>query len=175
MANSWKDIRSKLMRCSENDLIGLIQDLYKLDSRNKDFLQAKFTDNSVMIKKYSDEIVKSFKIKQGSDPWNYTINLQSARNALRDYKKATGDGDGLIALMMVYAECGLEVITAGYSHKESYYISIRKMVINLLTEFQTNPLLADTYFSRMKKILIKGEKFCGFARELDPSLVADYF
>ena len=70
MANSWKDIRSKLMRCSENDLIGLIQDLYKLDSRNKDFLQAKFTDNSVMIKKYSDEIVKSFKIKQGSDPWN---------------------------------------------------------------------------------------------------------
>jgi len=56
---TWKDIRSKLSKCSERDLIGLIGDLYKLNKDNKNFLNTMFYNDESAITQYQEVISKS--------------------------------------------------------------------------------------------------------------------
>ena len=54
----WSEIKNSLIYCSENDLKGIIGDLYKLSKENKNFLEAKFLNESGVIEHYKAEIKK---------------------------------------------------------------------------------------------------------------------
>ena len=68
----------------------------------------------------------------------------------------------------------MDVIVSALSHKEAYYNSINNMIVKLLNQLNSNQPLKNLYYSRMKDVLIKGDKFCGFTREIDIRLVTDY-
>ena len=53
----WKEVRVKLNRMSDRDLIGLVGDLYKLNKENESYLKAKFFDDKETYQKYTNKII----------------------------------------------------------------------------------------------------------------------
>ena len=75
----WSDIKIALGHCSENDLKGVINELYKLNKENKAFLEAKFLNSADIIDEYKKKIKKYL---APNEPWK-----ESQRISLRDAKK----------------------------------------------------------------------------------------
>ena len=42
MKQNWTEVKKQLKYCSEKDLLGIIQDLYKLNKPNKEYLHLRF-------------------------------------------------------------------------------------------------------------------------------------
>ncbi|QGP56965.1 hypothetical protein PsalMR5_04556 (plasmid) [Piscirickettsia salmonis] len=47
MKQNWTEVKKQLKYCSERDLMGIIQDLYKLNKNNKDYLHLRY--NSLLV------------------------------------------------------------------------------------------------------------------------------
>ena len=100
---SWKDVRAKLTLCSERDLLTLISDLYSLDAKNKRFLEARFISKKDSLTSYKKTIRESV-----HPDIEKPFQLREGRNAIAEYKKATGNIEGTLDLMIYYVECGTE-------------------------------------------------------------------
>lgn len=55
---TWVNIQAKLKHLSQRDLIALIKEVHDLDKEVKDFLQAKFYNDSTIIDSYKKKIEK---------------------------------------------------------------------------------------------------------------------
>lgn len=148
---TWKDIRSKLSKCSERDLIGLIGDLYKLNKDNKNFLNTMFYNDESAITQYQEVISKSLIF----EPYEAKPKLAVARKAIMDYKKAKGITPDLIELMLHYLDCG-SIMASNFGYYEGgYFESMFSMYKGLEKIFQTNPELESLYQKNLQDILRK--------------------
>src|SRR3990167_5025213 len=94
----WIEIKQILAQGSQNDLLGLVADLYTLSKQNKDFLNARFICDDKAIEQYKNKVKRYL---APDEPWKSSqqVSLKEAKKAIGDYKKATNDRIGLIDLM----------------------------------------------------------------------------
>lgn len=148
--SQWKTIRSKLNQTSRGDLIGLVGELYKLNDQNQLFLETRFGDQQGGLEDYKLIIEASI---CPSEPWKRDVSLSTGRKAIRDYKKALGDAEGLIDLMIYYCECGILFTLQFGDIDERFYASIESMYQSALDLLKKHKKLEDLFFTRIEKIV----------------------
>ncbi len=97
----WTDVKAKLAGFDRPGLLGLIQDLYAAHKDNRAFLHARFGLTEDVLEPYKETI----------DRWlwpdvfrNQDTSVSKAKQAISDYKKAVGEPEGLVELMVFYCE-----------------------------------------------------------------------
>jgi len=135
-ALSWSDFKGKLAVFDRPGLIGLVQDLYAASKDNQAFLHARFGLGDSVLKPYKATI----------DRWlwpdvfkNQDTSVAKAKRAIADYKKAAGQPEGLVELMVFFCERA-----AGFSNDvglqdEGYFDALARMFAQALTIIGTLP------------------------------------
>lgn len=123
----WQMVRQQLNGWSKPALITLVKDLYAASPDNRDFLHARFQaeeNGGTMLEKYRRKIVEQFFPARGDGK----LKLAEARKAIRDYRKATGNLEGTIDLMLAYVENGTEFTREFGDINESFYNSLESVL-----------------------------------------------
>lgn len=126
-STGWQSVRQQFSAWSKPALIALVKDLYEASPDNRDFLHARFQaeDNAgAALEKYRRKIVEQFFPARGDGK----LKLTDARTAIRDYRKATGNLEGTIHLMLTYVENGTEFTHQFGDINESYYNSLESVL-----------------------------------------------
>ena len=148
--SNWKTVRSSLDKVSQRDLVGLIKEFYELSPQNKLFLDTRFSNHEAGLEKYKLIIEKNI---CPIEPWKKDVSLSTARKAISDYKKARGDPEGLLDLMIYYCECGVNFTLEFGDIDERFYGSIESMYENAFKFLKTNPQYKDQFLQRLKQIV----------------------
>lgn len=99
----WSAVKGLLKKWEAAQLTALIKDLYDHSGDNRTFLDARLqTDGGDALESYRNRIVEQFFPKRGFGK----LKLGEARKAIRDYKKATGNAEGTVELLLTYLENG---------------------------------------------------------------------
>ena len=101
----WSAVKLHLKDWNSAQLTALIKDLYDSSTNNRTFLEARMQADSqggAALEIYRQRIVEQFFPKRGYGK----LKLSEARKAIRDYKKATGNVEGIIELLLTYLESG---------------------------------------------------------------------
>lgn len=96
---TWINIQTKLKKLSQRDLIALTKEIYALDKEVRDFLHAKFYNDTNIIDSYKQKIEKY--LTPHPTHWN-PPQIAKAKKAIQDYKKATNNQQGILELMVYY-------------------------------------------------------------------------
>ncbi|HTV42306.1 MAG TPA: hypothetical protein VMF08_17175 [Candidatus Sulfotelmatobacter sp.] len=126
-STGWQSVRQQLNGWSKSALIALVKDLYEASPDNRDFLQARFhaeENTGAALEKYRRRIVDQFFPARGDGK----LKLAEARKAIRDYRKATGNLEGTIDLMLSYVENGTEFTREFGDINESFYNSLESVL-----------------------------------------------
>ena len=98
---TWSDVKAKLTEFDRAGLFGIVQDLYAASKDNQIFLHARFGLGGDVLAPYKAII----------DRWlwpdlikNQDTSVATAEKAIADYRKATGQPEGLAELMVFYCE-----------------------------------------------------------------------
>lgn len=99
--SSWSDVKTKLADFDRAGLIALVQDLYAASKDNQAFLHARFS--------LGGDVLKPYKATMARWLWpdvfkNQETSVAKAKKAISDYKKAIGQPEGLVELMVFYCE-----------------------------------------------------------------------
>jgi hypothetical protein len=103
----WSSVREQLKEWPQSALMALIKDLYDFSPPNRNFLHARFQaeeTGGAALETYRRKIIEQFFPQRGFGK----LKLAEARNAIRDYRKATGNAAGTIELMLTFLENGNE-------------------------------------------------------------------
>ena len=147
-ARSWKDIRAALNKADHKDLLSLVGDLYSLRRENQDFLHARFLKTASTLVPYKDTIEHSI---SPAEPWKNPVKISLARKAISDYRKATGDPEGLAELMLFYVECGVSFTLEFGDIDEAFYYSVVSVFSDGLTMLERcEPEVVDKLLPRFK-------------------------
>lgn len=124
---SWKDIKPALSGFSSAQLLGLVQDLYRLNNQNAAFMHARFlrdlTQDDHLIM-YKNRIAQAISPKQ---PWKQSVRLAEGRKAISDFKKANGNISDTLTLMIHYIKCGNDFTLEFGDIDEAFYNSLCSM------------------------------------------------
>ncbi|MCF6768533.1 hypothetical protein L3V86_09190 [Thiotrichales bacterium 19S11-10] len=112
LKQNWTEVKKQLKYCSERDLLGLIQDLYKLNHDNRDYLNLKFLGGNSPAQKESllaetiDTIQKRWN-KAKHDPYGYggevvRVKITPIKEPVVRYKKALGSDRGYVVVLAEY-------------------------------------------------------------------------
>ncbi|CAG9184844.1 hypothetical protein LMG23992_05357 [Cupriavidus laharis] len=98
---SWSDVKTKLADFDSAGLIELVQALYVASKDNQAFLHARFT--------LGQDVLKPYKVTIDRWLWpdvfrNQDTSVAKAKKAISEDKKAIGQPDGLVELMVFYCE-----------------------------------------------------------------------
>lgn len=96
---TWTDVKKVLTQMSTEELIATINDLYKLRKENKLFLHTRYRLVEASLDDYQEKIANSVNPLKAKK-----ISFKTAKQAISDYKKATGDPEGVTELMVFYCE-----------------------------------------------------------------------
>ena len=124
----WGPIKKQLSEFSQAGLLALIKDLYDYSPENRAFLAARFAaggNETAALEEYRERIIKQFFPTRGSyrDP-----KLREARQAIREYRKATADVAGTIDLMLTYVEAGTRFTNEYGDLWEAFYTSLESVL-----------------------------------------------
>ncbi|MCI5043009.1 MAG: hypothetical protein MRY81_25515 [Donghicola eburneus] len=125
---TWRDVKQTLKQYEKDQLIGLIQDLHKLNSVNADFLNVRLlgcTSAPAALSPYKKRIKQAVSPTQ---PWKQDVQLSSGRKAISDFKKASSDLHGRLTLMVYYIQCGNDFTLEFGDIDEGFYNSMCSML-----------------------------------------------
>lgn len=129
-STGWQSIRRQIGEWRESALIALVKDLYEASPDNRVFLHARFEPENhagAAFEKYRRKIVEQFFPARGFGK----LKLGEARKAIRDYRKATGNLEGTMDLMLAYVENGTEFTREFGDIDESFYDSLESVLNDL--------------------------------------------
>ncbi len=133
---TWKDVKARLTDFDRAGLMALIQDLYAASKDTQAFLHARCSLGDDALNPYKSAI----------DRWlwpdmfkNQFTSVAKAKKAISDYKKAIGQPEGLVELMVSYCERA-----AGFSNDvglqdEGYFNALVRMFEQALKVIGTLP------------------------------------
>src|SRR5438132_6704282 len=127
---SWSALRRHLATLDKPELLALVKDLYEAAADNRDFIQARChagESGGEILKKYRSKIVEQFYPARGEAK----LRLGEARNAIRDYRKATGNLAGTAELLMTFVEQGAEFTHDYGDIDERFYNSVESVLDEL--------------------------------------------
>jgi len=119
---TWSDVKGKLAEFDRAALLGLVQDLYAASKDNQTFLHSRFGLGGDLLAPYKTIIDRWIWPK-----FNQDTSVATAKKAIADFKKASGNPVGLAELMVFYCERA-----AGFSKEyglddEGYYDALVRM------------------------------------------------
>ena len=152
-ASSWQDIKKTIKEFDNASLLQIIADLYKLNKNNQHFLHARFAQSTDMLLPYKAIIRRAVcpEVERNQD-----LRLSDGRRAIRDYKKASGNAEGLLELMVYYVECGNEFTLSYGDIDESFYYSVESVfddAVKLLITTSNNNELFDKFMPRLRTVV----------------------
>ncbi|WP_299816908.1 hypothetical protein [uncultured Jannaschia sp.] len=129
---SWKDVKQKLSAFSSTQLLGLVQDLYRLTPENAAFMHARFLSNE----KRQEHLAPYMARIQGAlcpkQPWKQDVKLAEGRKAISDFKKANGNIHDVLTLMTYYVRCGNDFTLEFGDIDEGFYDSLCSMFSSIV-------------------------------------------
>jgi hypothetical protein len=149
--SAWAELKHQLTKFSQHELLALISELYSLSTDNKRFVEAKVINDDSIIEKYRAIINKNIST---DTPWKKSqqLSLKTAKKAISDYKKATGNIIGTIDLMIEYVECGTDFTCAFGDIDENFYSSLELVFgesIKLMSKHGYN----DDFITRLSEVV----------------------
>lgn len=134
---TWKDVKTRLATFDQTGLTALIQDLYSASRDNQTFLHTRFGLNGDALAPYKKII----------DRWiapdvlsaSQRISISKAKQAVTDYKKASGDPEGLAELMVFYCERAADFCVSYGNDDEGYFDALIGMFEQSLKTAGTLP------------------------------------
>lgn len=151
---SWKDIKPVLSGFSATQLLGLVQDLYRLDAENASFMHARFLSEDTKQGHLAPYMIRIQNAISPEQPWKQDVRLAEGRKAISEFKKANGNIRDTLTLMIHYVKCGNDFTLEFGDIDEGFYDSMCSM------------------FSSVTQILLKQKDKALFAEFL-PSLEAE--
>jgi hypothetical protein len=143
---SWKDVKPKLSGFSSTQLLGLVQDLYRLNPENASFMHARFLSDDtkqVSLAPYMTRIQRAISPKE---PWKQDVKLAEGRKAISEFKKANGNIRDTLTLMIYYVKCGNDLTLEFGDIDEGFYDSLCSMfssAVQTLLKQQNQELFAE--------------------------------
>lgn len=126
---SWADLKSKLAKLDQKQLIQNLGDLYRLSHDNQDFLNARFG----ILEEPMAPFVKSIREFMYPDILsNDSVQISKAKSVIRRYARATGDSTGEIELKILFVECGNQFTLDYGDMDEGFYSSLNLMYRDVL-------------------------------------------
>lgn len=125
---SWTDIKKVISGWSDKQLIGLVQDLYRLNPENAAFLNARLLQQSApkqALAPYKKRIQEAVSPRE---PWKQEVRLSEGRKAISEFKKANGNAKDTLMLMTYYFQCGNDFTLQFGDIDERFYDSMGSMV-----------------------------------------------
>jgi hypothetical protein len=103
---TWKDVKPKLLAFSSSQLLGLVQDLYRLNTENAAFIDARFLSNDTGQEHLAPYVSRTRAGLCPKQPWKQGVKLAEGRKAISEFKKANGNTRDFFTLMVYYVKCG---------------------------------------------------------------------
>jgi hypothetical protein len=133
----WRDVKIRLADIDRAGLLSLIQDLYAADKSNQVFLHTRFGLGA-------DEVLRPYRATLERWLWpdvykNQDTSVVKAKKAIADYKKAAGQEDGLVELMVFYCEQAAGFADEVGLDDAGYYDALVRMFSNALEAMQSLP------------------------------------
>src|SRR5437870_7355383 len=118
---SWADVKAKLEGLDRKGLVGLVHDLYKANTANRRFLQARLVPSTIAVEKYRRLVAEAV----FPDPFSRRqVSLRDGTAAITEYRRSTGDMAGTVDLMLTFIEAGTEqAADLGYGD-ENYFSAL---------------------------------------------------
>lgn len=141
----WLDIKNRLRDFDRDGLIGLVKDLFDASAETRAFLGARFMaqeDAKVALEPYRQRVIEPFYPRRGGFG---SLKFTDARKAIREYRKATGDLQGALELMLTFVETGTRFTMEFGDIDEPFYNSLESMLDEFARHLQT-PDGAELYY-----------------------------
>ncbi len=146
----WTDVKAKLAGFDRPGLLGLIQDLYGADKDNRAFLHARFGLGEDALEPYKETL----------DRWlwpdvfrNQDTSVSRAKQAISNYKKAVGEPEGLVELMVFYCERAAGFCNDVGDQGEGYFDALVRMFEQALKLANTLPADSrDRFVTRLDRV-----------------------
>ncbi len=133
----WSAVKPRLATLSQPDLIDLVKALFDQSAANKLLITTRLAPNTLgedVLEPYKKQITTQFFPSRGLGK----LNLREARQAIRDYRKATSDIGGTLELMMTYIETGIAFIREYGDISESFYNSLESVLDEIAQIFKSS-------------------------------------
>ena len=144
------DLKQYLKKCSPEELVLEIAELYKRFDGVKDYYQVKLSPDSAIdvIAKYKKIIGDQFFPTRGLGK----AKLSIAKKAITDYKKIAENAKDLVDIMLFYVEQGVLFTNEYGDIDESFYSSMESVYDNAV-ELMAKNQLHDIFQKRCLKIV----------------------
>jgi hypothetical protein len=123
-APTWNDIKAKLIDFERSGFLGLIQDLYGASKENQSFLHTRFGLGGDVLKPYKATLERWLSPDMYRD---FDTSVAKAKRAIADYRKAIGEPEGMVELMVYYCERATEFSSQYGLDDQSYAIALIRM------------------------------------------------
>jgi hypothetical protein len=130
----WREVKSVLSEFSPEQLLGVLQDVYKFNAATKSFFHGRFLKDNT-----STAHLDAYKKRiRSAIPLSHTrpLRMGEARKAVNEFKKANGHLDDTLELMLYYVACGNDftlmygdIDAPFYSSLESMFDKMTKLLI----------------------------------------------
>jgi hypothetical protein len=133
---TWSNVKASLDSMDRAGLLGVIRDLYDASATNRRFLHARFVQAVPAIEEYR-RLVRSAVFP---DPFSQRpIRLRDGTTAITEYKRATGDLNGTVDLMLEFVEAGTEqAADLGYG-EDAYFAALERKVTEIVKAVDALP------------------------------------
>ena len=144
------DLKQYLKKCSPEELVLEIAELYKRFDGVKDYYQVKLSPDSAIdvIAKYKKIIGDQFFPTRGLGK----AKLSIAKKAITDYKKIAENAKDLVDIMLFYVDQGVLFTNEYGDIDESFYSSMESVYDNAV-ELMAKNQLHDIFQKRCLKIV----------------------
>jgi len=154
---TWIELKRKLARLDQAELLGLIQDLYEASKDNQAFLHTRFALGHDVLKPYKDKIARwVFPDVLGEED----ISVSKAKKAISDYKKALGRPEELVELMVYYCETATNFLMGCGMDDEGYFDALVHMFEQSLKAIgRLAPDLQAPFIKRLERVRREGHNW----------------
>ena len=169
---TWSDLKRKLIDLDQNAWLGLAKDLYSASKENQAFLHARFGLGDDILKPYKTTISR----------WvcpdvmrNQDTSVSKAKKAITDYKKAVGQSEGMVELLVFYCESCRDFL-GDCSVDDGGYFNTLVLIFEqaLQTICQLDPGRQEQYLERLDSVQYEAEDWgWGVGEDMD-NLMAVY-
>jgi hypothetical protein len=153
---TWSNVKAAVTNLDEQQLVGLVADLYRFSKENQAFLHARFSvvdDPLAPFKETIDECMYPDIFK------NKPIQIAKAKKAINDYSKAVGDPLGEAELMTFFVECGNQYTVDLGDIDEKFYDALNRMYRRSIEKVLSLPSEQQSEFKvRLKAIMTSSAK-----------------
>lgn len=143
----WTEIESELEELGKPALIRLLKQIYDASTANQAFFVSQLLKEQVtteMREPYRQRIIHQFFPNRGFGK----LDLRVARQAIRDYRRATQDIAGTLDLMLTYVEQGTRFTNEFGDIEESFYNSMESVLGEAAKLVTSHPDLYDQFRGR---------------------------